>query len=172
MRFYFFLKPVGELVQTSVFTIASKQPPPPVKPRKAPKRVRGPPPRRPFHAVAEGAEVTLNAMLARTLATAKQAPAVPAALMVVPAPEETKDDAQAPLKRVRRVAPAHVLSVSVPVPVTTAPLVLPVGVPPVNDSATAPAPFAGFTDGLDAGDIAAEFADELEMTFCRWRRRE
>lgn len=61
--FVFFVKPTEEVVVTSRFIIASKQPPQAKAPKPAPKRVRKPPPRRPTMGPAQDAEAVINALL-------------------------------------------------------------------------------------------------------------
>lgn len=64
MRFWFFVKPVGELVMTNIFSVASKMPTPSRQPRAPPRRPRAPPPRRPFPGPPSGDEALINTMLA------------------------------------------------------------------------------------------------------------
>lgn len=166
-RFYFYLKPVGELVSTSIFMVASKQPPPATKPRRTPKRVRGPPPRRPHPGVAAGAEAQVSAMIARLMARGDEG-------QYDDRREEEEESeskqAPAPRKRVRVHAPPGmkdpVADDCVDIEVMCPPAILPVDVgvaPPRVASPSSPIAFSSGTTpimaGLDADALADAFAE-------------
>lgn len=145
--------PPVELIETSPFMIASKEP----KPRPArppPKRVRAPPPRRPVAAPAVGREAEITQLLSG-VAVPTAAPATAPAAQVA----EVDDMEVVPRKRGRKVvaAPAPI-AVLTPAPAASAAPPSPIAAI-LADSAIAsfPSPF-----GLDF-DIGAAIAAEFSI---------
>lgn len=90
MVFVFFLSPVSEMVVTSAFTIASKERAGKCE-RPVPKRIRGPPPRRPFAAPAHGVEAEINARLQGPASPAGSVPTLTDDLLPLTSDDELPD---------------------------------------------------------------------------------